>query len=177
MTRREFIAGLGSAAAWPLVTRAQTSAMPVIGFLSPQSAEGSKIVIAPFQQGLKAAGYVEGRNVTIEYRYADNQPERLRMQAANLVQRQVAVIVAHANTAAVVAKAATATIPVVFNVGGDPVAMGLVTSLNRPGANVTGYASLQTQLIAKQLEMLRKLAPDAASVGFLVDRTNPNTEF
>ena len=176
MRRREFIAGLGSTAAWPLVTRAQTSAMPVIGFLSPQSPEGTKIVVAPFQQGLKEAGYVEGRNVTVEYRYADNRPEHLRMQAANLAQRKVAVIVAHANTAAVVAKAATATIPVVFNVGGDPVAMGLVTSLNRPGANVTGYASLQTQLIAKQLEMLRKLAPHAASIGFLVDRTNPNTE-
>jgi putative tryptophan/tyrosine transport system substrate-binding protein len=177
MKRREFIAGLGSAAAaWPLAARAQRPAMPVIGFLSPQSAEGSEIAVTPFQQGLREAGLMEGRNVAIEYRFADNQLDRLRMQAADLVRRQVAVIVAHANTAAVIAKAATATTPIVFNVGGDPVALGLVASLNRPGANVTGYASLQTLLIAKQLELIRELVPKAPVIGFLVDLTNPNTE-
>jgi putative tryptophan/tyrosine transport system substrate-binding protein len=114
--------------------------------------------------------------VAIEYRFADNQLDRLRMEATDLVRRQVAVIVAHANTAAVIAKAATATIPIVFNVGGDPIALGLVASLNRPGANLTGYASLQTLLIAKQLELIRELVPKAPVIGFLVDPTNPNTE-
>jgi putative ABC transport system substrate-binding protein len=180
MRRREFIAGLGGAAAalpaiWPLAARAQQT-MPVVGFLSPQSAEGSKIAVTPFQQGLREAGLMEGQNVAIEYRFADNQLDRLQMQAADLVRRQVAVIVAHANTAAVVVKAATATIPIVFNVGADPIALGLVTSLNRPGGNATGYASLQDLLVAKQLELLRELVPKAILIGFLVDPTNPNTE-
>ena len=180
MRRREFIAGLGGTAAassaiWPLDARAQQT-MPVVGFLSPQSVEGSKIAVTPFQQGLREAGLMEGQNVAIEYRFADNQLDRLRMQAADLVRRQVAVIVAHANTAAVIAKAATATIPIVFDVGGDPIALGLVASLNWPGANVTGYASLQTLLIAKQLELIRELVPNAILIGFLVDPTNPNTE-
>ena len=132
-------------------------------------------MVAPFQQGLRAAGLIEGQNVAVEYRFAGNQLDRLRMQSADLVRRQVALIVAHANTAAVIAKAATATIPIVFDVGGDPVALGLVASLNLPGANVTGYASLQTLLVAKQLELIRELVPKAALIGFLVDPTNPNT--
>jgi putative tryptophan/tyrosine transport system substrate-binding protein len=119
---------------------------------------------------------IDGQNVAIEYRFADNQLDRLRMQAADLVRRQVAVIVAHANPTAVVAKAATATIPIVFEVGGDPVALGLVASLNRPGGNATGYATMQTLLVAKQLELVRELVPKAALIGFLVDRSNPNTE-
>jgi len=176
MRRREFIAGLTGAAAWQRAARAPQPAMPVIGFLSPQSADGSKIVVAPFQQGLREAGYLEGQNVAVAYRFADNQTARLRMQAADLVQRQVTVIVAHANAAAVVAKAATVTIPIVFTVGGDPVALGLVASLNRPGANVTGFFTLQAPLIAKQLELLREVVPKPAPIGFLVDPTSPNTE-
>jgi putative tryptophan/tyrosine transport system substrate-binding protein len=177
MKRREFIAGLGGAvAAWPITARAQRATMPVIGFLYSQSAEGSKFAVVPFQQGLREAGLIEGQNVAIEYRFADDQLDRLRMQSADLVQRRVAVIVAHANTTAVVAKAATATIPIVFSVGGDPVALGLVASLNRPGGNATGYATMQTLLVAKQLELLRELVPKAALIGFLVDPTNPNTE-
>jgi putative tryptophan/tyrosine transport system substrate-binding protein len=176
--RRDFIAGLGGmTAAWPMAARAQQQpALPVIGFLYPQSAEGSKFAVVPFQQGLREAGLIEGQNVAVEYRFADNQLDRLRMQTADLVRRQVAVIVAHANAAAVVAKAATATIPIVFSVGGDPVALGLVASLNRPGGNATGHATMQALLVAKQLELVRELVPKATLIGFLVDPTNPNTE-
>ena len=141
--RRTFIAGLGSAAAWPVVTRAQQSAMPVIGFLSSQSADDEyKNVTVPFLQFLKESGYVEGQNVAVEYRYAENQYDRLPTLAADLVRRRVVVIVAAGTPAALTAKAVTTTIPIVFASAGDPVASGLVASLNRPGANLTGSTVL-----------------------------------
>jgi putative ABC transport system substrate-binding protein len=139
MRRREFIAGIGSAAAWPVVTRAQQAALPVVGFLSPQSAEDDfKNFTVPFLQGLKEAGYVEGQNVAVEYQYAKNQSDRLLALAAELVRRRIAVIVAGGTEAALAAKVATTTIPIVFSTGGDPVSLGIVASLNRPGGNLTG---------------------------------------
>jgi putative tryptophan/tyrosine transport system substrate-binding protein len=155
MRRREFIAGLGStAAAWPAVARAQQRALPVIGFLSSQSADDDyKNVTVPFLQSLKETGYVVGQNVAVEYRYAENQYDRLPALAADLVRRRVAVIVAAGTPAALVAKAATMTIPIVFNTGGDPVALGLVASLNRPGANLTGSAVLEIELEPKRLQL------------------------
>jgi putative ABC transport system substrate-binding protein len=165
--RREFIAGLGSAATWPVVGRAQQAAMPVIGFLSSQSAD--KIVTVPFLQSLKEAGYVEGQNVAVEYRWAENLFDRLPALAADLVRRRVAVIVAGGPEPALAAKAATTTIPIVFAVAGDPVALGLVASLNRPGANLTGSANLSSELAPKQLQLLRELMPNVALFGVLVD--------
>jgi putative ABC transport system substrate-binding protein len=157
------------------VARAQQPAVPVVGLLSAQSAdEVYKNLTVPFLQGLKETGYVEGQNVAVEYRYADNQYDRLPSLAADLVRRRVAVIVAP-GFAAVAAKAATATIPIVFSTGGDPVAMGLVASLNRPGANLTGFASLSTELAPKQLQLLRQLIPTAVVFGVLVDPGFPGT--
>ncbi len=176
MRRREFIAGLGSAAAWPAVVRAQQPAVPVVGFLSAQSAEVDyKDTTVPFLQGLKEAGYVEGRNVAVEFRYAENQLDRLPALAADLVSRRVAVIVASAITVARAAKAATTTIPIVFLAGGDPVAMGLVASLDRPGTNLTGIALLEGATVSKRLQLLRELIPDAARFGVLADPASVNT--
>ena len=174
--RRTFIAGLGSAAAWPVVARAQQPGMPVIGFLSFQSSEADyKVVTVAFLQGLKETGYVEGQNVAVEYRYAKNQLDRLPALAADLVRRGVAVIVASGNEAAAAAKAATTTLPIAFAIGGDPVAMGLVAGLNRPGANVTGYASLTVELEPKRLQLLRDVIPNATRYGVLADPTYPPT--
>jgi putative ABC transport system substrate-binding protein len=169
MNRREIIAGLASAAAWTAVARAQQPAIPVIGFLGFQSAEDSRFVIVPFLQGLKETGYVEGQNVAVEYRWAENQYDRVLALAADLVRRRVAVIVAEGATAALAAKSATATISIVFATGGDPVALGLVASLNRPGANVTGSANLVSDLSPKQLQLLRELIPNAGLFGVLAD--------
>ena len=174
MRRRKFIAGLGSAAVWPVVARAQQPAMPVIGYLSSQSADDEyKYITTPFLQGLKETGFVEGQNVAVEYRWAENEYDRLPALAADLVRRRVAVIVAGGNDASVAAKAATATIPIVFNTGGDPVALGLVASLNRPGANVTGISALVSELSPKQLQLLRELIPNAPVFGVLVDPAFP----
>jgi putative ABC transport system substrate-binding protein len=178
MNRREIIAGLGSAAAWPLVARAQQPARPVIGVILTQSADDDyKNITVPFLQGLKETGYVEGQNVTVEYRYAENQIDRLAALAADFVRRRVAVIVAQGNTAAAAAKDKTDTIPIVFAAGFDPVASGLVASLNRPGANVTAIANLAAELAPKQLQLLRELAPNAAVFGVLADPVSPKSQF
>jgi putative ABC transport system substrate-binding protein len=173
MKRRQFIAGLGSAAAWPAVARAQQQAIPVIGFLSDISADDDhKSFTVPFLRGLKETGYVEAQNVVIEYRWAENQLDRLPALAADLVRRRAAVIVAAGTPATLAAKAATTTTPIVFVTGGDPVALGLVASLNRPGANLTGISSLGAELEPKQLQLLRELIPNAAAFGVLVDPQN-----
>jgi putative ABC transport system substrate-binding protein len=169
MNRREFIAGLGSAAAWPVVARAQQREMPVIGYLGAQSAGDG--MNPAFLQGLKETGYVEGRNVAIEYRWAENQFDRLPALAADVVRRRVAVIVTTSDVAAQAAKSATTTIPIVFATGGDPVALGLVASLNRPGGNLTGSALLMGELAPKLLQLLRELMPNAALFGVLADPT------
>ena len=177
MRRRQFIAGLGGAAAWPIAARAQQPALPVIGLLNPQSADDDYTNhTIPFLRGLKEAGYVEGQSVAIEYRWAENQYDRLPALAADLVRRRVAVIVASGTAPALAAKAATTTIPIVFSTAGDPVALGIVASLNRPGANVTGMVNLTAELAPKQLQLLRELKPDAGLFGVLADPAFPTTQ-
>ena len=178
LKRREFIALLGgAAAAWPLAARAQQPTMPVIGILHFGSPEANVNVMAAFRQGLGEAGYVDGRNVAIEYRWAYNDVDRLPQLAADLVRRRVALIVTPANmVVAFAAKAATTTIPIVFNTGTDPVKAGLVASLNRPGGNITGVSFMNVQLGAKRLGMLRELLPKAMRFAILVNRSNPDTD-
>jgi putative tryptophan/tyrosine transport system substrate-binding protein len=174
MRRRQFILALGSAAAWPIAARAQQPAMPVIGFLGGSSPEAAARRLRAFHQALKETGYVEGQNVEVEYRWAEGQNNRLPMLAAELAHRQVAVIAASGTAAAVAAKAATSTIPIVFGVAVDPVKVGLVASLNRPGGNLTGIASLNVEIGPKRLELLHEVVPSATSMALLVNPTNPS---
>jgi putative tryptophan/tyrosine transport system substrate-binding protein len=176
MRRREFIAGLGSATAWPLVAQAQQPAMPVIGFLNSGSPDGYAILKGAFLRGLKDIGYIEGQNVAIEYRWAEGQYDRLPAQAADLVGRRVTVIAATSTPAILVASKATTTIPIVFTSGDDPVRLGLVASLARPGGNVTGAVHLEVELTPKRLELLHELAPAARVIAILVNPTNRNAE-
>jgi putative ABC transport system substrate-binding protein len=173
MRRREFIAGIGSAVAWPLAARAQQAGKPLIGFLHSASASAFAEHIPAFHKGLNEAGYVDGQNVTVEYRWAEFHNETLPALAADLVRRGAAVIVTPISTpATVAAKAATSTIPIVFVIGADPVKMGLVTSLNRPGGNATGISDIGVQLGAKRLALLHELLPNAALFVALVNADN-----
>jgi len=179
MKRREFIALLGGATGWPLATRAQQTAMPLIGFLSSGSPENRASLLTAFRQGLNEEGYIEGRNVRIEYRWAESHSDRLPGLAAELVRLGVTVLVPTSNIqTALAAKAATSNIPIVFETGGgDPVRLGLVASFNRPGGNVTGFTGMSVELSAKGIELLRVLVPQAAIIGVLMNRSESDAAF
>jgi putative ABC transport system substrate-binding protein len=172
LRRREFITLLGGAAAWPVTARAQQPRMPVVGFLNAGTPDGYAVYVTGFLQGLNESGYVEGKNVTVDYQWARGQYDRLQVMAADLVRRKVAVIAAN-TPAAPVAKAATTEIPIVFVSTGDPVMAGIVTSFNRPGGNVTGVGLLGSELETKRLELLHQFIPGTTPIGVLVNPTNP----
>ena len=175
MQRREFITLLGgAAAAWPLAARAQEPAVPTVGYLYGGTFEGSAYLVAAFRKGLSEMGYVEGKNVTVEYRFADNDSDRLPQLAADLVRRRVALIATPLSTpSALAAKAATSTVPIIFGTASDPVQAGLVASLNRPGGNATGISNINVELMPKRLELLHELLPEALRFGVLVNPDNP----
>jgi putative ABC transport system substrate-binding protein len=176
MRRREFIAGLGSAAVWPFVARAQQHATPVVGFLRSTAREDSGRLVAAFQQGLKLGGYIEGQNVKIEYRWADNQSERQPALVADLINRNVDVIVANQGSMAAVT-AANKTTPVVFVIGDDPIRLGFVSSMSQPGGNITGLTFLEETVISKHFEIIRELVPQAAAIAFLLHTDTPGADF
>ena len=173
MRRRQFLVLLGGATAWPLAARAQQPAGAVIGFMNAGSSKGLGRLAVAFRQGLSESGFVENQNITIEYRWAEGHVEQLSAMAADLVKRHVNVIAATGTQAALAAKAATTTIPIVFETAGDPIALGLVGSLNRPSRNVTGITQLSSELVAKRLSLLHDLVPQASTIGFVVNPTDP----
>src|SRR5579863_783034 len=173
MRRREFIALLGSAGLWPLTVHAQSPPIPVVGFLNVESPQAYGPMAAAFRQGLKESGYIDGQNVAIEYRWAEGRSERLAVMASDLVRRQVTVIAATTTAAALAAKAATKVIPIVFEIGGDPVGIGLTSSLSRPTGNLTGVTQLSAGLVSKQLEVMREMLPTARVMALLVNPNNP----
>ena len=173
MRRREFITLIGGAAAWPLAARGQQPAMPVVGFLSTRASGDDLHLVAAVRRGLRETGFIEDQNVAFEYRFAENQNDRLPALAADLVRRQVSVITAGPTPAALAARAATATIPIVFEVATDPVAVGLVASLSRPGGNVTGVTNLGVEIAPKRLELLSELLPTVTNIALLINPTSP----
>src|SRR5262249_34985179 len=175
--RRDFIALLGGAAAWPLAARAQPTAVPIVGYVHPDSPQSIAGLLAAFREGLSETGYVEGQNVAIEYRWAENDLSRIPELVADLVRRRVAVIATPGSSvAALAAKAATTTIPIVFSLGLDPVQLGLVASLSRPGGNITGVNSMSNELMTKRLGLLHELLPTATHFAVLVNPKNPTAE-
>ena len=177
MRRREFITLIGgAAAAWPVAARTQQQSVPMVCILSAQSQMSEATLLAEWKKGLNDTGYVGGRNVLFEYRFADGQADQLAMLAADLVRRQVAVLVANTTPPALAAKAATSTLPIVFSGGIDPVKLGLVAGLNRPGGNITGVSQFSAALEGKRLELLHELVPNAAVIAMLVNPTFPGTE-